>query len=100
MALLDFLDGLGRYLKRHQSLQGRFPVGLGIQSIGFRLIGFALGHAIVLNQFLIQIGEAPGGLRRGDGLAVGTDSGREIRGVDDRKRSALLDAIAQGHEQA
>ena len=45
-------------LQRHELLQGCLAIGLGVDGVGFGLIRFTLGNTVVLDEILVQIGQA------------------------------------------
>ena len=65
-------------VQRDQRLQGRVAIGLGVGGVGFGLLRFALGDALMLDEILVQIGQPAVGPGGGDRLAVCADGRRKV----------------------
>ena len=55
------------------------PVGLRINGIGLRLLDIAARNGVVLEQLLVQVGNAPRVPGGGHAFAVTADGGRKVR---------------------
>ena len=89
----------GSNVQRDERLQGGVAVGLGVDGVGFRLLRFALGDAVMLEQILVQVGQPAVGLGGGERLAIGADGRRKVGRIHRRQRLAFLDLVAEGNQQ-
>ena len=77
-----------------KGLECRRAVGLRACCVGFRLFRLSRRDALMREEVLVEIGNAPGGARGNERFAISAHRRRKIRRRDDGQRLAFRHVVA------